>query len=134
MGCGREEGSRARTAWFSNFGAHEANKVIDTQVLTTQCHICKQLAENDNVKLSTIAKDHSCSDNHTGSAGKMESDGALLMFQRSEEKHNLRYTEYLGDGDSKAFATIVENEVYGPNTTISKLECMDTYKSVWAKG
>ena len=83
---------------LSNLGASEANKVIDTEVLSTFCHTCAQY-NNDNVRLSTIAKGHDCAVNHTGSAGKMEADGAVAIFHRSVQQHNLRYTEYLGDGD-----------------------------------
>lgn len=53
---------------LSNLDANEANKVIDTQTLTTVCHMCSQ-RNNDNMKLSTMAKGHDCAVNHTGSAG-----------------------------------------------------------------
>ena len=43
---------------------------------------------------------HICKQNHEGSAGSMETEGAKRVFQRSVEKHNLQYTEFLGDGDS----------------------------------
>ncbi|GFU56841.1 uncharacterized protein TNCV_88021 [Trichonephila clavipes] len=54
----------------------------------------------------------------------MEVDGALSIFQRSVQRYDVRYTKYLGDGDSKAFDNIVKNEVYGDNCTITKLECI----------
>ena len=56
----------------------------------------------DNVKLSTIAKEHVCAVNHQGSAGKMEADGAVACFKRSKAKHGVQYTKCLGDGDSEA--------------------------------
>ncbi|GFX79475.1 uncharacterized protein TNCV_824641 [Trichonephila clavipes] len=59
----------------------------------------------------------------TGS-GRMEVDGALSIFQRSVQRYDVRYTKYLGDGDSKTFDNIVKNEVYGDNCTITKLECI----------
>ena len=51
----------------------------------------------------------------------MEPVGAKRMFERSIQKHSLRYTEFYGDGDSKSFPT-VEN-VYD-DVTVKKLECI----------
>lgn len=38
--------------------------------------------------------------------------------------YNVRYTQYLGDGDSKGFIAVQELEPYGPDHKISKLECL----------
>ncbi|GFU83928.1 hypothetical protein TNCV_3852501 [Trichonephila clavipes] len=54
----------------------------------------------------------------------MEVAGALSIFQRSQSLYNVRYTKYLGDGDSKAFTSIVENKVYGEHCSVEKLECI----------
>ncbi|GFY17035.1 uncharacterized protein TNCV_1088111 [Trichonephila clavipes] len=43
---------------------------------------------------------------------------------RSQSLYNVRYTKYLGDGDSKAFTSIVENKVYGDHCSVEKLECI----------
>ncbi|GFX49689.1 uncharacterized protein TNCV_1637271 [Trichonephila clavipes] len=59
--------------------------------------------------------------NFNGYSGRMEVDGALSIFQRSVQCYDVRYTKYLGDGDSKAFDNIVKNEVYGDNCTITNL-------------
>ncbi|GFY12280.1 uncharacterized protein TNCV_283831 [Trichonephila clavipes] len=63
-----------------------------------------------------------CKKNFDGYSGRMEVDGALSIFQRSVQRYDVRYTKYLGDGDSKAFDNIVKNQVYGDNCTITKLE------------
>ena len=42
----------------------------------------------------------SCEVNHKGSYGDIENEGAILIFGRSIE---LRYTEFVGDGDSSCF-------------------------------
>ena len=34
----------------------------------------------------------------------------LRIFRRSEDKHDLRYTGYLRDGDSKSFSTVANAE------------------------
>ena len=54
----------------------------------------------------------------------MESAGAINIFHRSVKKYNLRYTKYLGDGDSSSFSKIVESKPYGQDIVIKKLECI----------
>ncbi|GFV44160.1 hypothetical protein TNCV_1825271 [Trichonephila clavipes] len=54
-------------------------------------------------------------------SGKMEVAGALYIFQRPQSLYNVRYTKYLGDGDSKAFTSIVDNNVCGDNCSVEKL-------------
>ena len=44
--------------------------------------------------------------NFRGSAPAMEPEGADRIFRRSVEKHNLRYTEFYGDGYSKSFTRV----------------------------
>ena len=39
------------------------------------------------------------------------------------QQHNLRYTEYLGDGDSQEFSTNSQGNIYGSNVNMTKLEC-----------
>lgn len=63
-----------------------------------------------------------CTANYKGSSGGMEVDGAIQIFHRSLEK-NLRYTRYLGDGDSKGFAAVEGLGIYGEQD-ITKLECV----------
>ena len=40
----------------------------------------------------------------------METEGVMRIFQRSENERNLQYTEYFGDGDSKAYAEVKQEE------------------------
>ena len=68
--------------------------------------------------------DHSCTRNHAGSAGAMEAPGAIKIFSRSIEKHELRYLEYLGDGDTSAYKKVVESKLYEEDTIIEKRECI----------
>ena len=44
--------------------------------------------------------------NHKGSAGAMEVIGIKWIFQRSTEKHGLRYVKFVGDGESKSFLAL----------------------------
>ena len=58
--------------------------------------------------------------NHEGSSGSMETEGAVRIFNRSIKKNGLRYTNYIGDGDSSAFK-LSESNSY-PNKPVEKLE------------
>ena len=36
----------------------------------------------------------------------MELDGVIKIFERSTLKHNLRYANYYGDGDTKSYGAV----------------------------
>ena len=81
-------------------------KVLDVELLSKFCKKCRE-HENDADTPENAAwrADHEpkCQANYTGSAPNMEPEGALQIFSRSINKHQLLYTEYYGDGDSKSF-------------------------------
>ena len=43
------------------------------------------------------------------SAGAVEAVSASSIFQRSVCTYGLRYTQYLGDGNSKAYKTVCDS-------------------------
>ncbi|GFT73781.1 hypothetical protein TNCV_1327821 [Trichonephila clavipes] len=47
--------------------------------------------------------------------------GLSYFFERSEDHRMLRYTDYYGDGDSKAFDAV--KDIYGKDS-VTKLECI----------
>ena len=51
----------------------------------------------------------------------METDIILKGFLHSEEQHGLRYTEFIGDGDSSVFPALISGVPYGHY--IKKVEC-----------
>jgi len=51
----------------------------------------------------------------------MEVVGTKRIFQRSIEKHGLRYAKFLGDGDSKSFPAVVDTY---DGLKVKKLECI----------
>ncbi|GFT69264.1 uncharacterized protein TNCV_2254101 [Trichonephila clavipes] len=51
----------------------------------------------------------------------METVGAYRIFERSENHRKWQYTDYYGDGDSKAYESV--KNMYAPNT-VNKLECI----------
>ncbi|GBO02244.1 hypothetical protein AVEN_236347-1 [Araneus ventricosus] len=88
----------------------DTGKILDLEVMTQYCKMCEM-----NIKC-----DHECP-NYKGSSGNMESVGAFRIFERSVMKRELQYTEYYGDGDSKAFLKV--KDIYGEDT-FTKLECI----------
>ncbi|GFT38689.1 uncharacterized protein TNCV_3623471 [Trichonephila clavipes] len=54
----------------------------------------------------------------------MEVDGMLRIFNRSEKLHNLKYLNYIEDGDTKTFNALSENKPYGDDHLIQKIECV----------
>lgn len=40
----------------------------------------------------------------------MEVQGVKMIFVRSQQKYGVRYTKYLGDGDSSAFKSLLESK------------------------
>ena len=48
----------------------------------------------------------------------------LEIYRRSVAKHNLRYSPFVGDGDSKSYAKITQEKPYGQAVYIPKEECI----------
>ncbi|KAH9392072.1 hypothetical protein TYRP_022096 [Tyrophagus putrescentiae] len=93
------------------------NKIIGIDVRCKYCPVCHGKAtENFPCRLGV-----DCGINHHASSGAMEPEGAVNIIKTLAEKNNLQITEYLGDGDSKAYALV--NKTF--NWTITKLECVN---------
>lgn len=126
------DGSWKKRGFTSLFGvtsliAYYSGKVIDLIVKSAYCHSCalkKKTLDDD--EFEEWYKDHenSCSSNHGGSAGKMEVDSIVEMFLRSYEKFGVKYTNYIGDGDSKTFTGILKMNPYGDDCPVTKNECV----------
>ena len=100
------------------------DKVIDVEVMTKTCRACTIWnSKKNDAGYAKWKANHECPINHAGSSSSMESEGAVQMFMRSVEKYNVRYINYIGDGDSSAFAKVIESNPY-PDLTVNKLECI----------
>ena len=100
-------------------------KCLDVAVMSKFCKSCQHWSEKkDHPAYKKWAASHVCMTNHTKSSGAMESLGALSIFQRSVEKYNLRYLEYIGDGDSSSFQEVENSKPYGNDISLRKLECI----------
>ena len=56
----------------------------------------------------------------------MECKGAIAIFKRSIEHRGLKYTKFIGDGDSSCFGKVLDavKNVYGDSYPIEKEECV----------
>ena len=62
--------------------------------------------------------------NYNGSSDSMEPASTIEIFSSSITKYNLRYSKYLGDGDTASFTKVVESQPYGDEPKPVKLECV----------
>jgi len=67
-----------------------------------------------------------CQVNYQESSDLMETVGAKEIFLRSIKKHNLKYTVFVGDGDSSCFGVVREAcwDEYGVFYIVTKEECV----------
>ncbi|GFU78067.1 uncharacterized protein TNCV_553201 [Trichonephila clavipes] len=110
-----------------NLNGPETGKVLDREVLSSFCKVCDSYkGVKFGIKYNKWQRAHkiSCRKNYSGSVGKMEVDGMLRIFNRSEKLHNLKYSNYIGDGDTKTFNALSENKPYGDDHLIQKIECV----------
>ena len=101
----------------------DTGEVLDYHVLSKACQKCalkkgKGLSDEE---FEEWLLEHECDINFAGSSPAMESEGAVVLWNRSVERHNLRYKWMVSDGDSKAFNS-VEN-IYG-EIKVEKLDCV----------
>lgn len=54
----------------------------------------------------------------------MDVAGAKQIIDRQLANYNVRYVQYLGGSDSKAYKEICEEKPYGEDCVIDKLECV----------
>ena len=108
--------------------ASDTGKCVDYRVKSKQCASCvhhgslKKVLTEPNLYEQLISK-HDCDINHEGSGGDMEVSGLIECFTESEKNRRLRYTSYIGDGDTKSYSEIVKKDPY-PGTVVQKLECV----------
>lgn len=99
---------------FVSVTSIDTGKVLDVSVLSKYCYVCTS---------EKFSGEHECSKNYEGYSGGMELTGAVEVFRRSVER-NVKYINYLGDGDSKGFHSVIEDKPYGDEMEIKKLECV----------
>lgn len=126
------DGTWAKRGYTSLFGVvtligKYTNKILDLVVKSSYCSECTYWKRKNGTPEYDMWWDvhkEECKANHEGSSGKMEVDGMVEMFRRSQALHGVRYTNYIGDGDSKTFKAVLEHQPYGVEFVINKLECV----------
>ena len=105
--------------------AVETGEVLDYETKSRVCFQCKAKTkwdkESEKVKKWLDGHKNNCLVNHTLSSEAVEKDAAIRIFKHSIEKHKLKYSTYVGDGDSSSFTEVSEAlfEEYGSDLAIS---------------
>ena len=108
----------------------ETGEVVDFEVLSMHCHQCRkhqhENKDSEAYKSWEAKHDSTCQINYEGSSGGMEGAGAVKIFKRSIASRGLKYTTFVGDGDSDTFKVVHEEvfKTYGERYEIVKEECI----------
>ena len=128
------DGTWQKHGFSSLFGAvfviaHETGKVIDYVVKSKYCAGCKYWDKQDqrSEAYQRWKETHDCEINFSGSAGAMEPKGTLEMVRRSSE-NKLRYKYLISDGDSKTHSLLLNEQPYGSDCLVEKLDCIGHVK------
>jgi len=121
-------GDRGKRGFTSLFGVmtlgYYCGKIIDLVVSSAYCQACVYWKDKEGIEEYTERYkeyEDQCSANHSGSSGKIEVDAMKTMFSKSEEKFQVKYTNY-GDSDSKIYKAILDLKPYGDHVIIVKSE------------
>ena len=105
----------------------ENGKILDVEPLSKVCKACKKHeddADTTEHELWKAKHQPKCKANYTGSSPAMEPEGARRIFNRSVSSHNLQYTEFYGDGDSKSFSAVEDIYEKDYGVVVQKKECV----------
>lgn len=86
--------------------------VLDYVVLSNFCLGCEVGPKPGSEFYEQWREAHRCQ-NTSSKSGQMEVEAGLILFERSIERRNLRYTTVLCDGDSRTYNAIKDTKVYG---------------------
>ena len=121
------DGTSSR-GFVANYGviavlSWETGQVLDVEVLSKSCKVCKEaeisMGSESEEFLEWMAKHQdSCNSNYIGSSPAMEAEGASIHWARSVEKHKLRYTVVISDGDAKTISRLNSEHPYGTDIEI----------------
>lgn len=101
--------------------------VLDCVALSNRCHGCTLGPKEGDDGYDEWKRSHICQKNTDVKSGRMEVEAALVLFRRSLEKHGLRYTNIICDGDSRTFLALCNDETYG-FIKFTKEDCINHVK------
>lgn len=121
------DGAWSKRSYKTNYNAlsgvatiigYRTKKVLFMGVRNKYCTIC-EIAKRSN----KTVRSHICYKNWSSTSTSMESDIIVEGFNESISMHNLVYSKLIGDGDSSVTKKLHLAKPYGPNFTITKIEC-----------
>ena len=127
------DGSWMKRGFTSKYGvvcviSAVTGEVLDFHFMSKFCPACEKAKEKDMTpeQKQQWDEEHAehCECNYSGSSPGMEARGAFVLWNRSLEKHKMRYVTMVSDGDSKAFSSIASSNPYGDEHPVKKLDCM----------
>ena len=126
------DGSWCHTGFEASFCVVYAISVDTGHVLdyTTKYRICKECAKwlgkekEPGYAAWYATHQEECQKDFDGSSQAMESACMVDLWERSLAKRGLRYTTFVGDGDSKGFRSVTKAAPYGPDVHIEKDNCI----------
>ncbi|KAH9363325.1 hypothetical protein HPB48_006431 [Haemaphysalis longicornis] len=101
--------------------------VLDFIVLSNFCAGCERGPKVGDPAYQAWKDNHVCQKNTEKKAGEMEVEAGLILFERSLQRHKLRYTTILSDGGSRTYLALVGAKVYG-YIPIKKEDCVNHVK------
>ena len=98
--------------------------VLDYHVMSNYCQGCLK-APKEAREYQIWERKHAgvCQKNYDGSAPSMEVEAAKVIFARSLERYNIKYTTMLCDGDAKSIEKLNDMNVY--DEPVSKEDCVN---------
>ena len=108
----------------------DTGEVLDYEIKYKHCFKCRARSKWDksSEKYQTWYNQHEseCSVNHLKSSELMEKEAAIEMFLRSVEKRGLKYSTYIGDGDSSSYGMVAQvlKEKYSDQYVVVKKDCI----------
>ncbi|KAH9380065.1 hypothetical protein HPB48_001717 [Haemaphysalis longicornis] len=102
--------------------------VLDFVVFSNFCAGCERGPKVGDPAYQAWKDNHVCQKKNTEKkADEVEVEAGLILFERPLQRHNLRYTTILSDGDSRTYLALVDAKVYGFVPT-TKEDCVNHVK------
>lgn len=113
--------------------------VVDYEILSKYCSLCSQNEKKMSCEQYAVwyeghKTSGDCESNFDGSSNAMEAAAAEILWKRSIDFANFRYTTMLSDGDAKTFSHLQNLKVYGNEVNIQKEECINHIAKRLGKG
>ena len=111
----------------------ETGQVLDVTILSKSCKEAVSTMGSESQEFLDWMEKHqdSCNSNYTGSSPAMEAEGASILWGRSVEKNQLRYTVVISDGDAKTIAPLNSEHPYGSDVVIQVITFMVICLYLW---